>query len=341
MSLWPILSKIIFQLEAEHAHDLSIKYIKRSKPAFLERISGSKRQLNANWSKEFFGKKIFAPLGLAAGFDKNAHIIDKLPQLGFGFGEIGTVTPLAQEGNPQPRLFRQSAKGNLLNRMGFNNDGAYVISERIKKKQSLLADNFSLGVNIGKNKETPNKSAHEDYAKAIEPFANLADYVVINVSSPNTPGLRDLQSANSLGNITEAVHNVIDKWQKKPALLLKLAPELAEIQLCEMIAQEDNWGLDGWIFSNTLKSEYRHQSFGLSGAGLCEIARKKLTIVRQASKKTIVSVGGIMSAEEAKKRFELGADFIQIYSGWIFNGPRFPAQINHSVTNSTVKSANS
>jgi dihydroorotate dehydrogenase len=275
---------------------------------------------------------------LAAGFDKNAVIVQKLPDLGFGFAEIGTVTPRPQEGNPRPRLFRFVERQAIFNQMGFNNLGAEAVANNLahaRKKMKARGGNvatFLVGVNIGKNKETSPEDAPQDYADAIRPFEGLADYVVINVSSPNTPGLRALQTAESLQKIVEATKNVVLRWKSPRPIYLKLAPELHGPELSGLIAASNGWGIEGWVLTNTLGGDFSHPTKGVtwggwSGSPVAQASLQSLRTVRSQSSLNIDSVGGILSPQAARERVELGADRIQIYSGWVFNGPRFPSQI--------------
>jgi dihydroorotate dehydrogenase len=263
-------------------------------------------------------------VGLAAGFDKNAEILTALPDLGFGFAEIGTVTPRPQLGNEKPRLFRWAKSQKIFNRMGFNSDGAALVARRLAHYKPQLPTGFRVGVNIGKNKETPNEKAYEDYRDALRPFRDLADYVVVNVSSPNTPGLRSLQSRTSLAPILNAVHSELELWKRRPPLFLKLAPELDVLELQDLLMHADELHLDGIIITNTLAGSYENKPGGYSGAVLTDISREVLMKARTLSKLPIISVGGVMNPAEARARRRLGADLVQIYSGWIFGGPRFP-----------------
>ncbi len=324
--MWSLIKPLLFKIDAEDIHLNVIQNIRRFGPFFLK---NSKSDIK---KKKAFGMTFRNPIGLAAGFDKNAEILKFLPQFGFGFAEIGTVTPRPQEGNSRPRLFRIPKEKTIFNRMGFNGDGAFVVSERIKSQKSDLPEDFRVGINIGKNKVTPNEEAAIDYQKAIIPFEGIVDYVVINVSSPNTPGLRDLQTVAALEPIIDSVQSVIQKWKTVPPLLLKLAPE-AEIET--LISHENSWGITGWVLTNTLAGTFLygkdHLPGGLSGQILQEKSRTVLKNVKKQSEKSVISVGGIMNREEAQTRLDLGADLIQIYSGWIYQGPFFPRDLVKSL----------
>jgi dihydroorotate dehydrogenase len=290
-----------------------------------------------------FGMPFASRVGLAAGFDKDAEIVSALPALGFGFAEIGTVTPRAQAGNPKPRLFRDLARESLFNRMGFNGAGAEVVAERLSSARKRISPHyfgdFRIGLNIGKNKDTPLEEAAIDYAWAASAFGapGLVDYLVINVSSPNTAGLRSLQTVEALKPIVEAVDRVTQGWKKRPPLLLKLAPEVKSGELTSIITEAERWGIDGWVLTNTLAGQHGHLSGGWSGQVLTELARERLREARAASRRPIVSVGGIMDAEEASARIRLGADLIQIYSGWIFGGPSFPSKLSAKLSTEIAK----
>ena len=330
---WSIARRILFLFDAEYAHRLTMFWIKRSEGAPARILTNTPADARSETVK-VLGMDFRSRVGLAAGFDKDAEIVGVLPSLGFGFAEIGTVTPLPQPGNEQPRLFRDSSRQSLFNRMGFNGAGADEVSARLFHARKRLPAGFRIGVNLGKNKMTPNEQAAGDYAKAAAKFKELADYLVINVSSPNTPGLRSLQSAEALQPIVAAVQDVIQRWPKRPPLLLKLAPELAfKDDLSQFIRQLEGWGIDGWVLTNTLGGSYELSKSktldgGWSGACLTEPSRQFLTLARQATSKTIISVGGIMTIEEALERRRLGADLVQIYTGWIYNGPTFPSDLS-------------
>jgi dihydroorotate dehydrogenase len=271
-----------------------------------------------------------SPVGLAAGFDKNCEILPALPDLGFGFAEIGTVTPRPQPGNERPRLFRDRPHRALFNRMGFNNLGAEIIATRLKEARARLPTSFRVGVNIGKNKDTALSDAPGDYRAAARPFDGLADYLVINVSSPNTPGLRSLQSVEALEPIVREVLAEVSGWERRVPVLLKLAPELGGEELQAILRAGERWGVAGWVLTNTLGGGWPKPAItgGYSGAPLAEAARTSLASARAITSLPIISVGGILSPKEAAARIEAGAQLVQIYSGWIYEGPRFPAKIS-------------
>jgi dihydroorotate dehydrogenase len=270
------------------------------------------------------------PIGLAAGFDKNCEVLEYLPYFGFGHAEIGTITPKPQGGNEKPRLFRIPKDKNLFNRMGFNNLGAGIVSARLKKIKPTLPIGFKVGVNLGKNKDTSDSDAASDYASVAERFIDTADYFVINVSSPNTPGLRALQTKESLVPILKAVKNVIPNHLKIP-IYVKLAPEIEKETLSELIFALQDAKVDGFVLTNTVQGVYRYRekqyTGGFSGQILSSLGLERLKEARILTSYPILSVGGIMSVEDAMKRLNAGASAIQIYSGWIYEGPFFAKRI--------------
>jgi dihydroorotate dehydrogenase len=334
---WRVLRWFLFRCDPETAHWVTVAAVKLGVQlggASLRMMSGAVKRpehVSSDAMPQVFGMSFASRVGLAAGFDKNCEILAGLPSLGFGFAEIGTVTPRPQPGNDQPRLFRELQARSLFNRMGFNNLGAVSVAERLALTRKHLPDGFRVGVNIGKNKDTSAEDAAKDFASAIVPFQDLADYVVINVSSPNTPGLRALQTAAALLPIVASVKEKISRWQSTPPLLLKLAPELGQSlgkeALAELFAACENAGINGWVLTNTLGGTFRDLPGGWSGAKLEEISRGALIEARSLTRLPIISVGGIMSVEEAIERRRAGADLLQIYSGWIYQGPTFPAEI--------------
>jgi dihydroorotate dehydrogenase len=331
--VWRILKFFLFKLDAETAHLVTARLLTLGIDLGgfpLRMISGASR--GSSPSGQVWGMSFQSRLGLAAGFDKNAEFLEGLSDLGFGFAEIGTVTPRPQPGNPRPRLFRKPEEDLLFNRMGFNSLGAEIVSKRLESSRKKLPSLFRVGVNIGKNKETALDEAAGDYARAIERFNGLADYVVINVSSPNTAGLRSLQTVGSLDPIMEAVEKVISKWSTRPPLLLKLAPELDEVELSKLVDASKQWNLQGWVLTNTLARIWSDGiPGGVSGAPLVSLSRERLVQMKRLSSLPIISVGGIMSASDAAERIKLGADLIQIYSSWVLRGPQLPVEITRKI----------
>jgi len=272
------------------------------------------------------------PIGLAAGFDKNANWVDILAKLGFGHIEIGTVTPKSQPGNPKPRLFRLPEDKALINRMGFNNDGADVIANRLSRLDREKI-NVVIGGNIGKNKITPNENAVDDYLYCFEKLFNYVDYFAVNVSSPNTPGLRELQEKDSLTAILSALQDANNHKTAAKPIFLKIAPDLNSDQIDEIIQVVVSTRLTGIIATNTtisrenlisprIKIENAGQG-GLSGAPLAPVSDRTLVYLKMKcpSDLVIISSGGIMNPEIAEKRLEEGAGLVQIYTGFIYEGP--------------------
>lgn len=351
---WALFKWVLFRFDAERVHRLSVSMLHFATRLLgrtpLRWLSGAPRiALGEDLSTsavpatlaapKLWGMEFASRLGLAAGFDKDAEILAGLPDLGFGFAEIGTVTPRPQPGNDRPRLFREPERQAIFNRMGFNGLGSELVAERVAQIRPGLPRGFRVGINIGKNKDTPNEEAAQDYLLAARAFEDLADYVVINVSSPNTPGLRALQSAEALRPIVEKVNQLITAWSPRPPLLLKLAPEVQGAELREILVAAEGWGIDGWVLTNTLGGSIEVSGApdpgslpgGWSGGPLTQKSRQSLIEARAHTRLPIISVGGIMTPEEAVLRLKLGADLIQVYTGWVFGGPGFPAKVARAI----------
>jgi len=295
-------------------------------------------------------------IGLGAGFDKNAKYLRELEALGFGFVEIGTVTPLPQAGNDKPRLFRLPEDKALINRMGFNNDGVKVVAERLKKWSSHQLTNSRLtthdsrliiGGNIGKNKITPNEEAWKDYEICFRELFDWVDYFVVNVSSPNTPGLRELQEKESLRKILSHLQTInVSQSQQKP-LLLKIAPDLTQEQLDDVIDLALEIKLDGIVATNTTisrdelesqKSKAKSQKIGAGGLSGIPLKTKSSAVVKYIYKKTngkipIIASGGISDGYDAKEKFEAGASLVQVWTGFIYEGPGIVKKISSYLKN--------
>jgi dihydroorotate dehydrogenase len=326
-------------MDAEQAHHLVMFAIRVAGSLGITKLA--KLKSTGIGSVQAFGLHFDAPFGLAAGFDKNAVAIKALGELGFSHVEIGTVTAIAQDGNEKPRLFRLIPDRALINRMGFNNQGAQVIAKRLEKLREKHGSALPvIGVNIGKSKVVDVELAHEDYRKSARLLAPHADYLAVNVSSPNTPGLRSLQSVEALEPILQAV---IQEAKGKP-VLVKIAPDLANEDIAAVADLALDLGLAGVIATNTtigrenLKTDSAKVAAagagGLSGAPLKERSLEVLRLLhaRMNGRAAIISVGGIETAQEAAERLANGATLVQGYTGWIYNGPLWARSINKELT---------
>ncbi len=291
--------------------------------------------------REVFGLKFKNPVGLAAGFDKDAILYNELSNFGFGFVEIGTLTPKPQAGNPKKRLFRLLEDQAIINRMGFNNKGVFEAAEQLKKKHKVL-----IGGNIGKNKTTANENAVKDYLICLEALFEHVDYFVVNVSSPNTPGLRELQDKEPLTALLKKLKKQNGKLAKKnevkeKPILLKIAPDLTENQLLDIIDIIKSTGIAGVIATNTtisrkgLKSHLimSEEKGGLSGKPLAKKSTKVIQFLAEKSNKAfpIIGVGGIHTPEDALEKLAAGADLVQLYTGFIYEGPALVKKINQAI----------
>ncbi|MGB5500330.1 MAG: quinone-dependent dihydroorotate dehydrogenase [Maribacter sp.] len=338
-----LVRPILFLLDPERVHHLTFSLI-----GFFGKLglSGLFRSIcvieNKALEREVFGLKFKNPVGLAAGFDKDAKLYNELSDFGFGFIEIGTLTPKPQDGNPKKRLFRLKADQAIINRMGFNNSGVFDAVERLKKEHRVL-----VGGNIGKNKITPNDEAIKDYLICFDALFPHVDYFVVNVSSPNTPGLRELQDRKPLTALLKELKKENTKIASKGTdtsekpILLKIAPDLTDEQLMDIINIVKSTKIDGIIATNTtiarrdLKSSlYRvEEKGGLSGKPLANRSTEVIRFLAEKSNKAfpIIGVGGIHSAEDALEKLEAGADLIQLYTGFIYEGPALIKRINKAL----------
>lgn len=288
--------------------------------------------------RELFGLKFSNPVGLAAGFDKDAKLYKELSNFGFGFIEIGTVTPKPQPGNEKPRLFRLKEDAAIINRMGFNNGGVEEAVERLKGNDKVL-----IGGNIGKNKTTPNEEAVNDYIICFEALFDYVDYFVVNVSSPNTPNLRALQEKKPLTDLLQTLQDRNNLKEKRKPILLKIAPDLTEEQLLDIIEIVETTKIDGVIATNTtisregISSENKNELGGLSGKPLAKRATEVIRFLSEKSNKAfpIIGVGGIHSANDALEKLEAGASLVQLYTGFIYEGPGLIKQINKAIIKRT------
>ncbi|PIB36388.1 dihydroorotate dehydrogenase (quinone) [Reichenbachiella sp. 5M10] len=332
---------LLFLFNPEKAHHITFFFLKLATklPLGIALIKLFSPRIKAQ-PKELFGIQFPNSIGLAAGLDKNAEAIDAFAALGFGFVEIGTVTPKPQPGNPLPRLFRLKQDQALINRMGFNNGGVEIIKERLKKRKS----NVIVGGNIGKNKVTPNEQAVNDYLICFHELFDWVDYFVVNVSSPNTPGLRELQEKKPLSDILNRLMDENKKKAVQKPILLKIAPDLTEDQLKDIIEIVDETQIAGIIATNTTIDRSGLQSDqalidnigagGLSGSPVHQKSTDVIRFLHEQSKGSfpIIGVGGINSAKRAIDKFDAGASMVQLYSGFIYEGPALIQKINNSIS---------
>jgi dihydroorotate dehydrogenase len=324
-----VLRPILFSLDPEEAHNFAIALLRivSELPWLLRLLSPNHAQKSG---KELLGLHFPNLVGLAAGVDKNGLALPAWAAIGFGFVEIGTVTSLAQSGNPRPRIFRIPEIEALINRLGFNNDGAEKVAVRLKMlRGSPRWPKIPVGINIGKSKVAPLEEAAADYIRSFDELHALGDYFVLNVSSPNTPELRKLQEKGAIEKLFSAVQ---EKRYGKP-LLVKIAPDLTFEQMDHVLAAAEAFKLAGVIATNTTTDQSsvpagRQQTGGLSGKPLRTRSLEVLAHIKRHSRLPVISVGGIMSAEDAKARFDEGADLVQICTGLIYYGPALVRQIN-------------
>ncbi len=330
------LRPLLFYFDPEKVHHFTFATIR-----FLCKIPGIPYVFRSLYlvedirlERQLLGLTFKNPVGLAAGFDKDAKLYNELGHFGFGFIEIGTLTPKPQEGNPKKRLFRLKNDSAIINRMGFNNGGVEEAVLRLKKNKGVL-----IGGNIGKNKMTPNESAVEDYKICFDALFDYVDYFVVNVSSPNTPNLRALQDKEPLTRLLHELQVENSKKHSKKPILLKIAPDLTNEQLLDIIDIVADTKIDGVIATNTtisrenLQDENKTEAGGLSGKPLTNRSTEVIRFLSERSHKAfpIIGVGGIHSAKDAIDKLEAGADLIQLYTGFIYEGPKLIKQINKAI----------
>ena len=331
-----IIRPILFCFDPEKVHYFTFALIR-----ILSRIPGFPFLFKAMYVVNYkrlettvFGLKFKNPVGLAAGFDKDAKLYQELSNFGFGFIEIGTLTPIGQEGNPKKRLFRLKEDSAIINRMGFNNGGVQKAVERLKKNKGVL-----IGGNIGKNKVTPNEEAAKDYEICFAALFDYVDYFVVNVSSPNTPNLRELQDKVPLTKLLQTLQDINWAKPKQKPILLKIAPDLTDSQLLDIIDIVNETKIAGVIATNTtisregLQSENKTEMGGLSGKPLTTRSTEVIRFLSEKSNKAfpIIGVGGIHSAQDALDKLEAGASLIQLYTGFIYEGPSLVKEINKAI----------
>ncbi len=332
-----LIKNLLFQLSPETAHDVvSAALDFPFSDDLLSLIYGYE---NPALETELFGLKFKNPVGLAAGFDKNAEHFRQLAKLGFGFVEIGTVTPRPQPGNPPPRLFRLPEDRALINRMGFNNDGVEAVARRLEKRPADLI----IGGNIGKNKTTPNESAAEDYLKCFRTLFDVVDYFVVNISSPNTPHLRELQEKEPLTRLLKILQEYNRGKSKSKPLLLKISPDLIAAQIDEIVKIALEAEIDGIVAVNTTTEREglntpaeKSAQIGAGGLSGAPLRRRSTEVVRHIHRQSegklpIIGVGGIDSPKAALEKLDAGASLIQIYTGFIYEGPDLIRQIKKAI----------
>jgi dihydroorotate dehydrogenase len=341
--MYSVIRSILFLFDPEKVHHLTAKLIR-----FTLLIPGMKWV----WKKRFgvedkrlerklFGLTFKNPVGLGAGFDKDAKMFNDLAYCGFGFIEIGTVTPVGQPGNPLPRLFRLKKDQAIINRMGFNNEGVDATVERLKNKKTSIL----IGGNIGKNKVTENEDALSDYLISFRKLFDVVDYFVVNVSSPNTPNLRDLQEKEPLMHLLSELMKENNSHLKPKPILLKIAPDLTDGQLDDIIEIVDTTKIAGVIATNTtisradLKTDSSLvESIGAGGLSGKPVKNKSTEVIRYLATKSnksfpIIGIGGIHSAADALEKLDAGADLLQLYTGFIYEGPALIKEINQAILN--------
>ncbi|MEE2800700.1 MAG: quinone-dependent dihydroorotate dehydrogenase [Bacteroidota bacterium] len=339
-----IIRPLLFNFDPEAVHHFSFKSVK-----LLNKLPGfsslSRKRYHNNpksLERELFGIKFPNPVGMAAGFDKDAKAFKEFSNLGFGFIEIGTLTPKPQDGNPKQRLFRLKDDAAIINRMGFNNGGVDAAVERLKKNpRPGEKGHVIIGGNIGKNKITPNEEAVNDYIICFEKLFEYVDYFTVNVSSPNTPGLRELQDRKPLTHILQTLQDINNKKSVRKPILLKIAPDLTDDQLMDIIGIVEDTKIDGVIATNTtiernkLKSaeSLQNEVGGLSGAPLTNRATQVISFLHSKSNGAfpIIGVGGIMSEKDALDKLNAGASLVQLYTGFIYEGPGLIKRINKAI----------
>lgn len=338
-----IIKPFLFLLSPESAHHFTVKAFSffLAIPLLGTLLRNFFTIKDKRLERNFLGLHFPNPVGLAAGFDKDGKYLHSMSALGFGFIEVGTVTPKGQEGNPQPRLFRLPEDEGLINRMGFNNDGVALLVERLKEKGKPR--NIIVGGNIGKNKITPNEKAAEDYLYCFEALFPWVDYFVVNVSSPNTPNLRALQDKEPLTKLLSLLMDENKKKESPKPILLKIAPDLTDGQLDDILQIVTDTGIDGIIATNTTisrqglnTSDDKIETIGNGGLSGKPVKARATEVIRYLYEKSgqqlfIIGVGGIVKPEDAIEKLEAGAALVQVYSGLVYEGPAMIRRINKKI----------
>lgn len=336
-----VIRPLLFLIDAEKVHHFVFKilWVSGKLPGIKPLLNAIFRHKSTKLERNLLGIRFENPVGLAGGFDKDAKLVDELGCFGFGFIEIGTLTPQPQPGNEKPRLFRLPADAALINRMGFNNGGVVAAALRLKKRKSKII----VGGNIGKNKMTSNDQAFDDYAACVEALHEHVDYFVVNVSSPNTPGLRELQEKEPLRKLLADVKSLAASKPNPKPVLLKIAPDLTATQLDDIVEILTETKTDGVIATNTTISRENLQTpseqlerigkGGLSGKPVADLSNEVIRYLRSklGPQYPIIGVGGIMTPEDAVEKLKAGADLIQLYTGFIYEGPGFVKRINQKL----------
>ena len=331
-----ILKPLFFLFDPEFVHHTVFKLIKISNkiPGISKLIRSIYVLKDKRLERHLFGLTFPNPVGLAAGFDKDAKLYHELSNFGFGFIEIGTLTPKPQDGNPKKRMFRLTEDKGLINRLGFNNEGVQSAINRLKKNKGVL-----IGGNIGKNKTTPNQNAVKDYVYCFNMLFDYVDYFVVNVSSPNTPNLRELQDRGNLKRLLSTLSNLNQTKDQPKPILLKIAPDLNEKQLLDVVEIVTNLNIDGVIATNTtlsrvnLKSSKKNETGGLSGLPLKDKSTDVIKFLHKKSKNAfpIIGVGGVHRPDDAIEKLNAGASLVQMYTGFIYEGPGIVKRINKAL----------
>jgi len=337
-ALYPFAKRVLFRLDPEvaHARVFALLRFAAQHPGALRLLRGAYGVADPRLRVRAFGLEFSNPLGLAAGFDKDGKAAGVWGALGFGTAELGTVTTQAQPGNPRPRAFRLPADRAIVNRMGFNNEGVAALAERLQTaRRAPWWGTEPIGVNVGKTRTVALEDAITDYEAALRKAWPVADYLVLNVSSPNTPGLRSLQEAKPLAELLARAHDLRGELGDRP-VLLKVAPDLGEDALAEAVALAERHGVDGLVVANTTiaREGLTHdlgEAGGLSGAPLGARALAVLRAARARTALPLVASGGIASGADAIARFEAGATLVQVYTGWIYEGPGLPRRLLRDV----------
>ena len=339
--MYSFIRFILFLFTPEKAHKISVVLIKIILRIPLLRLLLAKEVVHEKLAVNLFGLTFKNPVGLAAGFDKDARFFNEMGALGFGFVEIGTVTPLPQEGNPKPRLFRLKSDAAIINRMGFNNEGVTAVAKRLAKRK--MSDNLIIGGNIGKNKWTPNEKANDDYIKVFKELYPYVDYFAVNVSSPNTENLRALQDKEPLMKLLGELKRLNIELQRPKPILLKIAPDLSNDQLDDIVEIALSLPLDGIIATNTtisrqglITSPEVVSEIGAGGLSGKPLTKRSTEVIRYLNQKLggsipIIGVGGIHSTEDALEKLAAGASLIQLYTGFIYEGASLIADINNEL----------